>query len=513
MSSSPDWRVPGSQPRWRWPACLAIVLALILASPALLVQAGQDRLDPALRAARGAIDVLVQLRPVAVLAPPQRQSGEPVAVFRQRLVDHWQAQARASQAGLQARLDAQGIEWRSFWLVNALALRLDAAVLPELAARGDVLRIHDDAPRQRLAVVAAGSTVNTRSPAAIEWGVGMIGAPDVWAAGITGQGVVVGGQDTGVRWSHQALRQQYRGWDGVDADHGYSWHDAIGELLGGGTNPCGVNAAAPCDDHNHGSHTIGTIVGDDGGSNRIGVAPDARWIACRNMERGIGRASTYAECFQWFVAPGGNGRPLRPDLAPDVINNSWSCPPDELCQDPGILRDIVASVRQAGIVVVASAGNDGPACGSLAKPPAIYAEAFTVGATSASGALASFSARGPVAAGSLVAKPDVVAPGVAVRSALRGSDAAYGNMSGTSMAGPHVAGAVALLIAANPGLRGEVDRIEDILRQTSLPFALSGSCGGQMPGTWPNFQAGHGRIDAWAAFRVAETIFADGFQP
>lgn len=514
MSSSPDCCRRGRRPLAAW---LALAVLLVPVSVLQAAQPGQDTLDPALRGASGPVDILVQLRPAAGLLPPQREPGEPVAAFRARLVGHWQAQAQVSQAGLRAQLDARGIAWRPFWLVNALAVRLDAGVLPELAARGDVLRIHDDAPRQRLATVAVGSAVaavaSGGAPAAIEWGVGMIGAPDVWAAGITGQGVVVGGQDTGVRWSHQALRQQYRGWDGVDADHGYSWHDAIGELLGGGTNPCGVNAAAPCDDHNHGSHTIGTIVGDDGGSNRIGVAPDARWIACRNMERGIGRASTYAECFQWFVAPGGNGRPLRPDLAPDVINNSWSCPPDELCQDPDILRDVVANVRQAGIVVVASAGNDGPACGSLGDPPAIYAAAFTVGATSASGALASFSARGPVAAGSRMPKPDVVAPGVAVRSALRGSDAAYGNMSGTSMAGPHVAGAVALLIAANPGLRGEVDRIEDILRQTSVPFALSGGCGGQAPGTWPNFQAGHGRIDAWAAFRVAETIFIDGFQP
>ena len=504
-----------TQPRQRAGSALLSGAAgfclLLLAASAL---ADTTKLDASLRSATGPVDVLVHVRPATVLTPPQRLPGEPIIDFRSRLVAFWQARADISQAGLRSKLDAMAVDWQPFWLVNAVRLRLDATYLPWLATRNDVLAIHDDAPRRRLEPEGGSQPLPApRSPAAIEWGLQRIGAQQVWAAGITGQGAVVAGQDTGVRWQHQALRRQYRGWDGAAADHRYNWHDAIEELIGPGDNPCGLATVEPCDDNRHGSHTIGTMVGDDGHGNQIGVAPDARWIACRNMERGDGRPSTYTECFQWFVAPGGNGWPLRPDLAPDVINNSWTCPPAELCQDPAILQEVVANVRLAGIVVVASAGNSGPACASLVNPPAIYAAAFTVGATTASEALASFSSRGPVPGAGGLQKPDVVAPGAAVRSSFSASDTAYGSLSGTSMAGPHVAGTVALMIAANPGLRGEVERIEQILRQSALPIALTGSCGGQIPGTWPNFQAGHGRIDAWAAFRVAEKILVDGFEP
>lgn len=508
MNSSPEWRRALRQTA----AGCVFVLAAFSAAPAL---ADPGKLDPALRNTQGTVDVLVKMRPVAVRPKPVRGAGEPSASFRARLVDYWREQAAASQAGLQAALEARGITWRSFWLVDALAVRVEASDLPWLAGRDDVARVHADVALRRLdpALVLEPAPAS-RTPQAVEWGVARIRAPEVWAAGVTGEGVVVAGQDTGVRWSHQALVQQYRGWDGGTVRHDYNWHDAIHTLYGGGTNPCGIDTPGPCDDHGHGTHTIGTMVGDDGGGNMIGVAPGARWIACRNMERGVGRASTYAECFQWFVAPtdlsGGNP---RPDLTPDVINNSWGCPPDELCDDPAILEEVVANTREAGIVVVVSAGNSGPGCGSVDTPAAIYDAAFTVGSSTNSEAMSNFSSRGPSPfALTTTMKPDVVAPGSSIRSATRASDTAYSISSGTSMAGPHVAGAVALLIAANPHLRGDVDRIERILSDTAVPLAVTQTCGGIGPDTWPNYVAGHGRIDVWAAFRVAETIFADGWE-
>ena len=217
-------------------------------------------------------------------------------------------------------------------------------------------------------------------PDAIEWNIDKINAPLVWQMGFDGTGVVVGGQDTGYEWEHPALKDKYRGWNGASADHNYSWHDSIHS--GGGS--CGADSAEPCDDHNHGTHTMGTMVGDDGGSNQIGVAPGAEWIGCRNMDQGNGTPTTYSECFQWFVAPTDlNDENPNPAMAPDVINNSWSCPPSEGCTDPTILQTVVENTRAAGILVVTSAGNSGPGCSTVSNPPGIYDASFAVGSTPA----------------------------------------------------------------------------------------------------------------------------------
>ena len=149
--------------------------------------------------------------------------------------------------------------------------------------------------------------------------------PAVWAEGFFGQGIVVGGADTGIRWTHNALKPHYRGWNGITADHNFNWHDSIHS--GGGI--CGPDSPAPCDDSGHGTHTIGTAVGDDGAGNQIGMAPQAKFIGCRNMNVGVGSPATYTECFEWFLAPypvGGNPSQGDPDKAPDITTNSWTCP-------------------------------------------------------------------------------------------------------------------------------------------------------------------------------------------
>ena len=509
MSSSPD--------RFTSSLCGRGVLALAFAVAAPSAMADSGKLDASLRSMDGTVDVLVHMQPVSVVPRPVREPGEAVAAYRARLVDYWRDQAERSQSGLRAELDAAGIAWKSFWLVDALAVRLDASQLSWLTARADVAHVFHDAAQRRLDPPLP-VEATPRAPTAVEWGVARIRAPEVWAAGITGEGAVIAGQDTGVRWDHDALIRQYRGWNGASASHDYNWHDAIHELIGGGSNSCGLSSPVPCDDNNHGTHTVGTVVGDDGGTNQIGVAPDAKWIACRNMEAGDGRPTTYAECFQWFVAPTDlAGQNPRPDLAPDVINNSWGCPASELCTDPAILQEVVQNVRDAGIVVVVSAGNSGSqfpsGCGTVSTPAAIYDAAFTVGSTTSLEAMSDFSSRGPSPhVLTTTIKPNVVAPGTSIRSAIRTGTGNYGSSSGTSMAGPHVAGAVALLISANPRLRGDVDRIEQILSDTAVPLTFTQTCGGVAPTTWPNYVAGHGRIDVWAAFRVAETIFADDWE-
>jgi subtilisin family serine protease len=321
-----------------------------------------------------------------------------------------------------------------------------------------------------------------------------INADDVWAAGYEGQGVVIGGQDTGYDWSHPALQQQYRGWDGVAANHSYNWHDAIHE----GNFVCPANSPEPCDEHGHGTHTMGTMVGE-AGAMRIGVAPGARWIGCRNMDdNGNGTPASYAECFQWFLAPTDSaGNNPNPALAPDIINNSWGCTTQEGCVDANALLVIVDSVRAAGILTVNSAGNSGPGCGSVNTPPALYDASMTVGATDSADNIAAFSSRGPVSRdGSTRPKPDLVAPGVGVRSSYPGG---YASLSGTSMAAPHVAATAALVISADPTLAGQVDRLEELMLLSARPRFGGQVCGGVDGATRPNNTYGWGRLDAYVA--------------
>ncbi len=260
---------------------------------------------------------------------------------------------------------------------------------------------------------------------------------------------------------------------------------------------------------------MGTMVGDDGQGNQIGMAPGARWIGCRNMNSGVGTPATYAECFEWFVAPTDlNGQNPRPDLAPDVINNSWSCPASEGC-NPDSLITVVEDVRAAGILVVVSAGNSGSGgCSSINTPAAIYDASFTVGATDSDDQIAIFSSRGPVTVdGSNRLKPDVSAPGVSVYSSYPTNS--YTSMSGTSMAAPHVAGLAALLISAHPSSRDQVDQLEQIIT-SCLPLRPPRDLCSDVPGSprSPNNVYGYGRVDAWLALQIAQpALFQYSYLP
>lgn len=332
------------------------------------------------------------------------------------------------------------------------------------------------------------------APAGLEWGISNIKADQVWAQyNVRGAGIVVGVQDTGVMWTHEALQNQYRGWNGTSANHTFSWHDAI-HITSHGSS-CGGNAPAPCDDRGHGTHVTGTIAGYTA-ANQIGVAPGVKWIACRNMDNGVGTPATYLECFQWFLAPGKDT-----SQAPQIISNSWSCPPSEGCRQE-TLEAAVQAVVTAGIMVVMSNGNAGPGCATTQDPPALYRQSFSVGATDSGDNLAGFSSRGPVTYnGETYLKPDISAPGVGVRSSYY--DGGYATMSGTSMAAPHVSGVAALLWSGNPGLRERIDLTRQILDSTARPKSYT-ACG-DPPGV-PNSGYGWGIVDALAAFKKSKTL-------
>ena len=461
-------------------------------------------------------DFFIVMAEQADLGGAKNLTGKTVKA--QFVFERLQAVAARSQAVLTQVLRQNGAFFNSLYLVNAvavsggdLALAKSVAALPEVKRLAPDPEVHFSGP-----VATDNPAAEADSRGAIEWGLNMINAPAVWALGYTGQGITIGGSDTGYEWGHPAIKAQYRGYHAPTdtSDHNYNWHDAIREaspLNNDANNPCGFDAKQPCDDNNHGTHTMGTMTGDDGQGNQIGVAPGAKWVGCRNMERGWGKPSSYIECIEWFLAPTDlDGQ--NPDVgrAPHVINNSWYCSEEEGCVDTtvnNLIRTAIANLRASGVVVVVSNGNfaQGGQCFTTRWAPAYFEESFSVGATDEADEITGFSSRGPVDIdGSNRIKPNVSAPGANVRSCVRGGG--YANFWGTSMAGPHVAGLVALVLSAAPQLAGNVDVIEDIIESTAVEKLDPTACGGTAD--VPNNAHGRGRINALAAVQLVLSLDA-----
>jgi serine protease AprX len=211
-------------------------------------------------------------------------------------------------------------------------------------------------------------------------------------------------------WNHAALIKHYRGWNSTTANHAYNWHDATS-----------YHSPTPVDPQYHGTFTMSEMVGDDGAGNQVGMAPGAKWIACRNMDQhGVGSPAQYIECFDWIIAPYPMGQPqlANPAMAPDVVNNSWDCRSSEGC-NLTTLTTTVTAVQAAGVFESMAAGNYGSACSTVKTTPAIYAASVSVGATDSYNYIAPFSSRGPVTVdGSNRLKPELVAPGLNIRGAI-----------------------------------------------------------------------------------------------
>ena len=403
-------------------------------------------------------------------------------VAYQMLVQH----ANETQAVLRNTFDNFGVEYTPYYLVNALEVRGGTLVRFYLSARPEVDRVIPS-PRLRPASSAESLVSGAQSaPTGVQWNVSMIGADKVWDEfGVRGEGIVIGQSDSGADVNHPELKETYRG--NASGDD-YNWFDPWN------------GKPSPYDDGGHGTHTLGTIVGQNG----IGIAPGATWFACANLNRNLANPALYLDCMQFMLAPfPQDGDPLSdgdPTLAADVLNNSWGCPELEGC-DPNALLDGANHLRDAGIFVVVSTGNDGPNCSTVNAPLSLYDSVFSVGAIDRSGQVAFFSSRGPVTAdGSGRMKPDIAAPGVDIYSSLPGG--AYGSNSGTSMAGPHVVGAVALLWSADPGLVGDIDRTEQLLIEAADPYTGSTNVG-CFEGDVPNAAYGYGVLDVYEAVKEA----------
>jgi Subtilase family len=369
-----------------------------------------------------------------------------------------------------------------FWIVNTIRVTTsDEQLIHRLAALPNVALIRADKIWQLPEPTQGAEEPTIQS---VEWGVSRVHAPDVWSQyNTTGQGIVVASIDSGVQYNHPALVMQYRGRNADGSfDHNYNWYDPA--------RVCGNPSLAPCDNNGHGTHTMGTMVGDDGGSNQIGVAPGARWITAKGCESSSCSFSALIASGQWMLAPTDlNGQNPRPDLRPNIVNNSWG---GDSTTD-SFYQAIVQAWVSAGIFPAFAIGNVSSAACSSATVPGVYPDAFGVGATDIFDNIASFSGRGPANGFGGIVKPNISAPGVNVRSSVPTNG--YVSANGTSMATPHVAGAVALLWSANPALIGNVATTENLLQQNA-DFRSSTQCGSAGP---PNNVYGWGIINALAA--------------
>jgi subtilisin family serine protease len=401
----------------------------------------------------------------------------------QTLTEH----ANETQADLRNTFDSFGVDYTPYYLVNALEVHGGTLIRLFLLTRPEVDRVISS-PRLRPVSQNEASAVGggASPPSGVGWNVAMIGADKVWEEfGVRGEGIVVGQSDSGADVNHPELKESYRGNIGGDD---YNWFDPWN------------GESSPYDNGGHGTHTLGTIVGQNG----IGIAPDATWFACANLVRNLANPALYLDCMQFMLAPfPQDGDPFvdgDPTRAADVLNNSWGCPELEGC-DADSLKTAADNLRAAGIFVVVSTGNDGPLCNTVNAPLSLYDSAFSVGAIDQFGNVADFSSRGPVTAdGSGRIKPDIVAPGVNILSSLPGGN--YGENSGTSMAGPHVVGAVALLWSADPTLIGDIDRTEQLLIDTAKPYTGNRSVG-CFEGDIPNAAFGYGIVDVYEAVKMA----------
>jgi subtilisin family serine protease len=319
----------------------------------------------------------------------------------------------------QAIARAGGVVDHIYNIVPAMAIRIPAQAIQGLQRNPLVVRIEPD-----IQVFAHDAELQD------SWGVQHIGAGIVHANGNTGAEIRVAVIDTGIDYTHPDLDGNYIG-----------GHDFV--------NP----DDDPMDDNGHGTHVAGTIAAEDNGSGVVGVAPGAQLYALKVLNSsGSGNIGNIIAALDWCLV-GPDGKELNGD-EPQVTNNSYGS-----LQDPGVtFKAAFDAAAAAGIVMVASAGNSGnpPGKGDNVEYPARYASAIAVAATDSSDKRARFSSTG--------LDVEIAAPGVSIYSTIPGGGHDY--KSGTSMASPHVAGTVALMMTGDGYSRAALQSTADDLGPT-----------------------------------------------
>jgi subtilisin family serine protease len=396
-----------------------------------------------------------------------------------RVVFHTLKQtAELTQRHIRDELERRGYKYTPYWIYNTIIVNdADEDLIEYLRNRDEVASI-TRVPQIRVPL-ERGYDVYTEA-AGPEWNVKMLKAPELWAKGIEGQGILVGVLDTGVNAEHKDLAPKYRGYKNGQFDHDYNWFDGVSG------KKC---KDAPCDQHGHGSHVSGTILGSND-KEQVGVAPKAQFIACRSFATGSATIQDILNCFQFFLAPTKrDGSSPNPDKRPHLVSNSWGSTQQTTAFDKAI-----EALTKVGVLNVFAAGNSGSRCSTMGWPGALE-QVFTVAALGhQSKSLAYFSSRGPVPGKSYV-KPNIAAPGQNIRSCSNVGDQ-YKTMSGTSMATPAISGTIALLWSARPELIGKLPETMKIMQDTAEAIK-STEC--NSPQDHPNYLYGWGLADPMAA--------------
>jgi subtilisin family serine protease len=398
-------------------------------------------------------DVFEMKRQHNLVSATRAQRHYDVITALQAIATETQTDLLVYLTGAQARGTVES--FRGFWITNMISAEMTPAEIRTVASRADVYMVSSDFDPKLIEPITD-EDYEPPSITSVEIGLRAVRADSMWMLGYTGQGRLVCNIDTGVDGDHPALNHSWRGSNGYTSEE--SWLDTA--------NP---NSDFPYDADGHGTHTMGTICGrstitDD----TIGVAMDAQWIAARAIVGG-GNA---AEAFQWAADPDGDPRTIED--VPDVISNSWR----GIGGCPSTWYTLIDNCEAAGAAVIFAAGNEGPGPQTIGYPPNRITtpyNCFSVGAINGhydNYPIANWSSRGPSNCDGETIKPEVVAPGVTVRSSVPGGGYQSGNWSGTSMACPHVAGAVALLRQVNPN--ATVDTIKWALMETAQDLGSHG---------------------------------------